>query len=305
MPTVDSTSEVGPTAAPEARGPLSGRRLRLGGRQRSPLLLRVGLGIAMFLMATAILQPLVWPVEPGATDLAARLRGPGTDGHPLGTDALGRDVLARVLTGIRWSLGIGATATLIGGSVGAALGVGAGWSSGKTRVVLSRIIDLGISFPYLVTALTIIAVVGRGFWPLALTLGLVSWPTFARVVYAETLSLREREYVVAARLAGVGGLRSVVAHILPALRPAMQVLTAFMFAELLIAESGLSFLGLGAPLGTPTWGNMLSESRAYLGTAPWMMLAPAAAIILAVLAANFTGDGLTARSHALLERGTS
>jgi peptide/nickel transport system permease protein len=163
------------------------------------------------------------------------------------------------------------------------------------RVILSRIIDIGISFPYLIIAVTIVTVVGRGFWPLALTLGLVCWPTIARVVYAETLTLREREFVTAARLFGIGSFTSIVTHILPALRPTIQVVTAFTFAELLIAESGLSFLGLGAPLGTPTWGNMLNDSRTYMAQAPWMMLGPVVAIIVTIFAANLLGEGLNAR----------
>jgi peptide/nickel transport system permease protein len=166
------------------------------------------------------------------------------------------------------------------------------------RVVLSRIIDIGISFPYLIIAVTIVTVVGRGFWPLALTLGLVCWPTIARVVYAETLTLREREFVTAARLFGIGSFTSIFTHILPALRPTIQVVTAFTFADLLIAESGLSFLGLGAPLGTPTWGNMLNDSRTYMAEAPWMLLGPVVAIIVTIFAANLLGEGLNAREKA-------
>lgn len=142
-----------------------------------------------------------------------------------------------------------------------------------------------------------IAVLGRGFVPLVATLSIASWPLFARVVYAETLGLREREYVLAARLSGIRGRRALLIHVVPGLRPTLLVMAAFTFADMLIAESALSFLGIGAPLAEPTWGNMLSESRLYLVDAPWMMLAPAATIVLAAVTGNLIGDGLAARAR--------
>jgi peptide/nickel transport system permease protein len=160
-------------------------------------------------------------------------------------------------------------------------------------MLLTRFVDLAVSLPYLVIAMVVVAIVGRGFWPLALTLGVVSWPVFARVVYAETLSLRTRQYVLAARLAGVTGGRVILSHVLPGLRPTLLVLCAFQFADMLIAESGLSFLGLGTPLGEPTWGNLLSSSRGYLVNAPWLLLGPGAAVALAIIAASLIGDGLS------------
>lgn len=268
---------------------------------RSPLVLRISAVLLATLFIVAIFQPLFYKVDPYYSDLMLRLQGPSGDAW-LGTDALGQDVYSRVIAGFRWSLGIGTIGTLLGGFIGVTLGISAAWNRNRVRTILSRVIDIGISFPYLIIAVTIVSVIGRGFWPLALTLGLVSWPTIARVVYAETLTLREREYVTAARLFGVSGVRSIFSHILPALRPTIQVVAAFTFAELLIAESGLSFLGLGAPLGTPTWGNMLNESRTYLGTSPWMLFAPAAAIVLTIFTANLLGEGLNAREQARSQR---
>jgi peptide/nickel transport system permease protein len=264
----------------------------------SPLILRISATILILLFLVAIFQSFLYTVDPAFSDLDARLLGPSIGGPWLGTDALGQDVFSRVIAGFRWSLGIGTIGTLIGVSIGLTLGIGAAWSRKRMRVILSRIIDIGISFPYLIIAVTIVTVVGRGFWPLALTLGLVCWPTIARVVYAETLTLREREFVTAARLFGIGSFTSIFTHILPALRPTIQVVTAFTFADLLIAESGLSFLGLGAPLGTPTWGNMLNDSRTYMAQAPWMMLGPVIAIIVTIFAANLLGEGLNAREKA-------
>ncbi len=270
---------------------------RVFGRKsnRSPLTLKISASILGALFIVALFQPLFYRVDPAYLELALRLQPPSLSGAWLGTDALGQDVYSRVIAGFRWSLGIGTIATLIGGFIGISLGVSAAWSRKRLRTFLSRIIDIGISFPYLIIAVTIVTVVGRGFWPLALTLGLVTWPIIARVVYAETLTLREREYVTAARLFGIGSVRSIFTHILPALRPTIQVVAAFTFAEILIAESGLSFLGLGAPLGTPTWGNMLNDSRAYMTSAPWMMFGPVTAIIVAIFAANLLGEGLNTR----------
>jgi peptide/nickel transport system permease protein len=265
--------------------------------KRSPLSLKIGASILGILFTIAVFQPFFYRVSPTFSDLMLRLQPPTFSGAWLGTDALGQDVYSRVIAGFRWSLGIGTVGTSIGGFIGITLGISAAWNRKHLRTFLSRAIDIGISFPYLIIAVTIVTVIGRGFWPLALTLGLVSWPTIARVVYAETLTLREREYVTAARLFGIGSVRSIFSHILPALRPTLQVVTAFTFAELLIAESGLSFLGLGAPLGTPTWGNMLNESRTYMATAPWMMFGPVMAIILTIYAANLLGEGLNAREQ--------
>jgi len=263
----------------------------------STLSLRISASILCFLFIVALFQPFFYRVDPTYSDLMLRLQSPSLSGAWLGTDALGQDVFSRVIAGFRWSLGIGTVGTFIGGLIGISLGVSAAWNRGHLRTFLSRVIDIGISFPYLIIAVTIVTVVGRGFWPLALTLGLVCWPTISRVVYAETLTLREREYVTAARLFGIGSARSIFTHILPALRPTIQVVAAFTFAELLIAESGLSFLGLGAPLGTPTWGNMLNESRLYMESAPWMMFGPVTAIILTIFAANLLGEGLNAREQ--------
>jgi peptide/nickel transport system permease protein len=264
----------------------------------SPLILKISAATLAFLFLVAVFQSFLYTVDPAFSDLDQRLLGPSFGGPWLGTDALGQDVFSRVIAGFRWSLGIGTIGTAIGLLIGLILGIGAAWSRKRMRVILSRIIDIGISFPYLIIAITIVTVVGRGFWPLALTLGLVCWPTIARVVYAETLTLREREYVTAARLFGIGSFTSIFTHILPALRPTIQVVTAFTFADLLIAESGLSFLGLGAPLGTPTWGNMLNDSRIYMAQAPWMLLGPVIAIIVTIFAANLLGEGLNAREKA-------
>ena len=201
-------------------------------------------------------------------------------------------MLARVADGFAWSLPVGLIATTIAASLGTLIGVAAGWSEGWVRSVLSRFMEMAISFPYLVLAVAIISVTGRGFWSLTLVLGLVSWISFARVIYVETRAIKKREYVVAARLMGLRPIRIISTYVLRGLRHTIAVMFAFIFADLLVAEAGLSFLGVGASLGEPSWGNMLSASREHLFTAPWLMYAPAGAVVLTVLTANLLGDGL-------------
>jgi len=267
------------------------RRIRRqGGTNR--LELWIGGGLACLLAALALLAPWVQTHEPMFGDLMQRFAAPGSPEHWLGTDNLGRDLWSRVVAGLAWSLACALTATLIAGALGTSLGLLAAESHGRLRGIIRQAVDLVLAFPGLVAAICVIAVVGQGFWPLVLTLGLLSWPVFARVVYAESLAIMERDFVTAARLAGVSRTRILRGHVLPALRPTLLVMVAFHFADMLIAESALSFLGIGAPLGDPTWGNMLAESRQFLFRAPWMLFVPAGAIVIAVVTANLLGDGI-------------
>jgi peptide/nickel transport system permease protein len=239
--------------------------------------------------------------DPYVGDLYDRFSAVGAGGHLLGTDNLGRDVWSRLLEGIRWSISAAGLATLIAFSIGTAVGLIAAQFSGWARTLLNQIVDMALAFPSLIIAIIVVAVVGRGFWPLTITLGLVSWPVFARVVYAETLSLLERDYVAASRAFGARRSAILLGHVLPGIRPTLTVVLAFHFADMLVAESALSFLGLGAPLGVPTWGNLLQESRDYLIVAPWLLAVPCAGIIYAVVTVNLIGDGLAsiARSKGL------
>lgn len=278
------------------RGPMSGLRA-WPATWAANWMLAAGLGLAVLLAAAAVWVAVAPPAGAERGSLLMRLKPPGTDGAWLGTDQLGRDLWARVLAGLPWSLGIALAASLIATVLGAAVGLAAAWYPGRTRRLLSQSIDTVIAFPSLVLAVTVIALVGRGFWPLAITLGLATWPIAARVVYAEALSVIERDYVVAARLLGVGDGAILIGHVLPALRPTLMVMFAFTYADMLIAESALSFLGLGLPLTAASWGNMLSESRQYLVGAPWMMLVPAGAIVLAVVTLNLIGDGVAAAAR--------
>lgn len=283
--TVDTAGRTPPLDAAE---PITATR-----RLPMPMRLRIGIGLSVVLLIATVFNRQLQPSDPRVQSLRGRLTAPGSE-FLLGSDQLGRDIAARLLAGLPWSLGVAALSTLCALVIGCAIGTMAGWSNGVVRTVLARAIDVAISFPTLVLVITVIAILGRGFVPLVVTLALASWPMFARVVYAETLGLREREYVTASRLLGLRSRRALAIHVLPGLRPTVVVMAAFTFADMLIAESALSFLGIGAPLGEPTWGNMLADSRLHLMKAPWMMIAPATTIVLAVSAANLLGDGYAA-----------
>ncbi len=278
-------------------------RLRLfRPRGRAPLRLWLGVTLAAVLLFAALLPLFVSGIDASRVDPVNRLLGPGAPGHVLGTDQLGRDLFARTLASLRWSLGVGVVSASLSTVIGTTMGVIAGASDGLVRRALTRLIDLSLAFPYLVLAVTVMAVVGRGFWPLSVALGLLSWPILARVIYAETLSLMKKEFVVAAELSGVRLPRMIGTHVLPGVRNSMLVMFAFLFADLLVAESGLSFLGIGAPLGAPSLGNMLAEGREYLVSNANLVLVPSAAIVLAVIAANLIGDGFAARTRSRAEQ---
>ena len=225
-------------------------------------------------------------------DLDLRFVSPFSIAHPLGTDQLGRDLGMRILLGLRWSFATALCATLIAFSIGALLGLLAARSHSWLATTIRQVTSLAQSFPVFVLAVSVIALVGNGFVAISVVLGLVTWPVFCRVVQAETASLSTREYVLAAGMLQMSTVRLYGMHILPGLVSSLSVLVPFHFADMLIAESALSFLGVGASLGEATWGSMLQESRSYLWSAPWLMLLPAAAIVTLVIAANLLGDGL-------------
>jgi peptide/nickel transport system permease protein len=245
----------------------------------------------------AIFGKLLETHDPMQGDLMARFTPVGQKGYLLGSDNLGRDLWSRTLMGLRWSMSCALTANLINLLIGSTLGLMAAERPGWPRTVARQITDTLQCFPYLVVAIVVVVIVGHGFWPLVLTLGFLSWPIYQRVVYAEASSIFQRDYVKAARIAGVSRLRIMVQHVLPGLRASLMVIFAFHFAGLLIAESALSFLGIGAPLGEPTWGNILAEGRQYMLRAPWMIMVPAGAIVVCVVTMNLLGDGIAALSR--------
>lgn len=247
------------------------------------------LGIVVLL---ALVGPAVAGQDPRYMDLDRRFLPPLSPGHLLGTDQLGRDLLARLLHGLRWSLAAACCATLIAFTVGTALGLLAARSRGLLGTAIRQVTAFAQSFPVFVLAVSLVAVLGSGFTAVVLVLGLVTWPVFCRVVQAEAGSLFAREYVLAAEMLQMRAIRLYLWHVLPGLLPSLTVLLAFHFADMLIAESALSFLGIGAPLGAATWGAMLQESRTYLVNAPWLLFVPAGAVVTLVITANLLGDGL-------------
>jgi peptide/nickel transport system permease protein len=262
---------------------------------RPDRLMQLGLAMLAVLAVLALVTPFFVGTAADYIALERRLMPPLSDGALLGTDQLGRDMLARLMAGLSWSLATATLATLVAFSLGLTFGLIASTGKRPFAPVVLQITALAQAFPVFVLAAAVIAVVGNGFWAIVTTLGLVTWPAFARVVAAEAASLRTREYVLAARMMQMPVWRLYGVHLLPGLVPSLATLVAFHVADMLIAESALSFLGIGAGLGAATWGTMLSESRAYLLTAPWMLLVPAAAVVIVVIAFNLVGDALRRR----------
>ncbi len=255
-------------------------------------------GILVTIIAVlAIFGSFLQTHDPMQGDLMARFTPVGEKGYTLGSDNLGRDLWSRMLVGLRWSMSCALTANLINLAIGSTLGLLAAERPGWPRTISRQITDTLQCFPFLVVAIVVVVIIGHGFWPLVLTLGFLAWPIYQRVVFAEASSIFQRDYVKAARIAGVGRFRIMIQHVLPGIRASLMVIFAFHFAGLLIAESALSFLGIGAPLGVPTWGNILAEGRQYMLRAPWMMLVPAGAIVISVVTMNLAGDGIAAMSR--------
>ncbi len=274
------------TAAHESYWMAAWRRLR---RHR---LAMVGLGIIVVIILLAIFAPVVSPRDPLEIDYAHTAVPPGVGGHLLGTDAVGRDILARLIYGTRISLQVGIVAVGIASSLGTAVGLAAGYHGGVVDNLLMRVVDVFLAFPVIVLAIAIIAVLGPSLVNVIIALGLVAWTTYARVVRGQVLVLRELDFVQAARAVGTGDAQIIIRHILPNTLAPIIVLATVGMAAAIIAEAALSFLGLGVQPPTPSWGTMLNEGRAFLRTAPHISTFPGLAIMLTVLGFNFLGDGL-------------
>ena len=246
--------------------------------------------LALLILA-AILVSVVSPYDPVNGDSSIRLQSPSAS-HWLGTDEMGRDVLTRLLYGARISLAVGVVPTLISMILGVGLGIIAGYAGGWTDYIIMRLADVMLAFPSLLLAMVIMYTLGGGVMNIFLALALVGWASVARVARSETISLKESEYVQAARSIGVSGGRIIWRHILPNCLPALIVLFTLNIPSAILSESSLSFLGAGVQLPNSSWGLMVNMGRQFLYNAPWISLAPSAAIMLVVLACNFLGDGL-------------
>jgi len=243
------------------------------------------------LVVLSLAAPLITSQDPSAIDAAKRLEY-ASHLHPLGTDNLGRDVLSRLLYGSRWSLGTVAIATMLILSIGVTMGMVAGYVGGAVDEIIMRIVDVLLAFPSLLLALAIVGMLGPGL--LSMMIGLVSvwWASYARIVRGLVLSMRDRDYVAAARSLGANDAHIVFRHILPNVLPPVAVLATIEMGELILAVAGLGFLGLGAQPPTPEWGAMVNDGRFFLLSAPRLMIYPGIAISLAVIGFNLLGDAL-------------
>lgn len=246
--------------------------------------------ILLFILA-AILAPVLTPYTFDGMDLHNRL-APPSRAHLLGTDEAGRDVLTRMLYGSRVSLLVGIVPTVISMLVGAILGIIAGYNGGRTDAVIMRIADAMLAFPSMFLAMAIMYTLGDGMINIFLALALVNWASVARIVRAETLKLKETEFVEAARSIGVGKLVIMLRHIFPNCAPSLIVLFTLNIPSAILSESSLSFLSIGIKAPQASWGLMVNAGRQFLYSQPWLSLSPSVAIMVVVLAFNFLGDGL-------------
>jgi peptide/nickel transport system permease protein len=280
----------------------------LRGMVRRPTAVLGAIGVAVILI-TAVFAPLFAPYDPTAQDLAQSLRSPiwdgGTAEHPLGTDALGRDVTSRLLFGARNSLMISVGAMLLGSLLGLATGLAAGFFGGRIDSVLMRLGDIQLAFPFILLAIAVLGTLSaRNVGHMILVLGIPGWIVYARVVRSRVLSEKEKEYVLAAKAVGASSLRRLRRYVLPSVWQVVPVIALLDVGFLIITESTLSFLGLGLPPPASSWGLMLAEGRKNMLITPWLSVLPGLAILLTVLSINLVGDGLADVLDPRLRRGT-
>ncbi|GAB3556364.1 ABC transporter permease [Spelaeicoccus albus] len=254
-------------------------------------------GILAVIVIVAIFAPVIAPHDPNAQDLLQRLKPPawlatGSSSHILGTDELGRDLFSRLIYGSRVSLIVGALAALISGVIGATVGIVSGYRGGWLDRILMRIADVQLAFPSILLALAIVGFLGSSLWNVIIILGVTGWVAYARVLRSEVLSLRERDYVIEAKAIGVPESTIMRRHLLPNVMAPIATIGTLQVGTAILAEAALSFLGLGVPPETVTWGAMLSEGQLYLGTSWWLAVFPGIALMLTVLAINIAGDVL-------------
>jgi len=264
---------------------------------RGPWLARAGAGMILLLAGLALAAPWVAPFDPlkAVADSFGAPFPPGWP-HVLGTDELGRDVLSRLLYGARLSLLVAVVATSLTLLIGVSVGVCAGYFGGWVDTLLMRMTDVVLSFPALLLAIALAALFQPGLTSIFVVIAIVSWTSVARALRGEVLSLRERDFVAAARALGATPAHLIVRHILPNVLPTILVMGALSTCNTVLLDAGLSYLGLGVPVPMPSWGRMISDSQMYYRLAPWLMVFPGLAIVYAVMAFNFLGHGLLALS---------
>jgi len=259
---------------------------------RNPTTL-IGLILVSGALACALFAPLLAPYDPFTGDLKNLYVKPPSPSHPFGTDDLGRDILSRTIYGAQISLKIAILAQGIGTVIGVLLGLVTGYFGGLIDALIMRVVDVVMAFPLLIIAIAFVGILGQSENNIILALALVVWPSSARLVRSQVLSIRESEYVTAARSLGVSAQGIIFRHVLPNVITPVVVLLTLGLGGTILAEASLSFLGLGsADQATPSWGKMLTESRAFIRSAWWMPFYPGLAILLTVLGFNLLGDGL-------------
>lgn len=257
----------------------------------------IALCILVTVMLGALGAPLISRIDPNAQVLDNRLLEPmatGRDGvfHWLGTDQLGRDVFTRVLYGTRISLLIGLASMVMAGTIGVSLGLASGYFGGRVDDVVMRLADVQLALPFILIATFVASILGPGLQNTILVLGVNSWVAYARVVRAGVLSVREREYVLAARALGISNFAILRRYVLPNVASPTLVIGTFAVAQMILAEAALTFLGLGTPPSIPSWGGMLADGRNYITLAWWNAAFPGVAITITVIAINLFGDWL-------------
>src|SRR5881628_1327661 len=274
-----------------ASEPLRARRWKVLRRAARARLAPFGGAVMLLAILIALAAPLLAPYDPLAQDLGSALQAPGR-AHLLGTDNVGRDVLSRVIWGTRVSLVAGFVSVAIAALAGSLLGIAAGYSGGRVDGLVMRLMDAVLSFPPLVLALALGAVLGAGLGGVLVALGVVYTPTFARLMRGQVLSVTARDYVDAARALGASGWRVAWRHVVPNAMNPIIVQASLSVAFAILAEASLSFLGLGIQPPQASWGSMINAGRGYLQQAPWIVFGPGAALFVTVVGLNFVGDAI-------------
>jgi peptide/nickel transport system permease protein len=251
-----------------------------------------GLYVLAFLILCAVFAPVLATHDPFAQDLGQRLLAPGENGHLFGTDSLGRDIYSRLLYGARISIYIVLLVVMVAPLVGLIVGTMSGYAGGWIDVLLMRITDIFLAFPRLILALAFVAALGAGIENAVLAISLTAWPPYARIARAETLTIRNSDYIHAIKLQGAGPFRIVTKHIWPLCISSLVIRVTLDMAGIILTAAGLGFLGLGAQPPSPEWGAMISEGRKYILDYWWVATIPGIAIFAISLAFNLLGDGL-------------
>lgn len=265
-----------------------------------PLSARIAFGVLILFVLAALFGPYLVPHDPMTGSLRARLLPPawidgGNWSHPLGTDRLGRDQLARVVEGARISLAVCAIVIAIAGTIGTAIGTIAGYFGGWTDRILMRLVDLALSMPVILLALLVGAIRGPSFANIIIIISLVLWSQYARMARGETKRIRNEDFVDLARTSGLSDLAIILRHILPNIAPTLVIVATLQVGVVIVLEASLSFLGVGVPPPNPSWGAMIADGRSYITSAWWLCVLPGVAILLTVMSVNLLGDALTDR----------